>query len=72
MRDLEFIVLIVVHYLFVTGPSNQCDLFTVGIKILGLEFKDAYTNRASVEFQQLESNVTAAVSLKPLQFTCMS
>ena len=72
MRDLEFIVLIVVHHLFVTGPSNQCDQKTVGIKILGLEFKDPYRNRASVEFQQLASNVTAAVSLKPLQFTCMS
>ena len=45
-----------------TGPSNQCDLFTVGITILGLEFKDAYRNKSSVEYQQLASNVTSAVS----------
>ena len=64
--DLEFIVLIVVHHLFVTGPNNQCDVKTVGITIKGLEFKDAYRNKASIEYQQLASNVTAAVSLKPL------
>ena len=58
------------HHLFVTGPNNQCDVKTVGIKILGLEFKDVYRNKASVEYQQLASNVTAAVSLKPLQCTC--
>ena len=47
---------------FVTGPSNQCDAFTVGIAILGMEFKDAFRNRASVEYQQLASNVTSVVS----------
>ena len=45
-----------------TGPSNQCNLFTVGITILGMELKDALRNPASVEFEQLASNVTAAVS----------
>ena len=53
---------IVVHHLFLTGPSNQCNLFTVGITILGMEFKDAFRNKASVEYQQLASNVTSAVS----------
>ena len=54
-----------------TGPSNQCDLFTVGITILGLEFKDAYRNKASVEYQQLASNVTSAVSENSLCFEIM-
>ena len=51
-----------------TGPSNQCDLFTVGITIFGLEFKDAFRNKASVEYRQLEANVTAAVSYNPSCF----
>ena len=50
------------HHLFLAGPSNQCDIFTVGITILGMEFKDAFRNKASVEYQQLSSNVTSAVS----------
>ena len=45
-----------------TGPRNQCDSFTVGITILGMELKDAYRNKASFEYQQLASNVNAAVS----------
>ena len=45
-----------------TGPSNQCNLFTVRITILGKELKDAPSNPASVEFEQLASTVTAAVS----------
>ena len=49
---------------FVTGPSNQCEVKTVRIKINSQqwEWKQAYSNRASIEFKMLESNLISLVS----------
>lgn len=53
----------------VTGPANQCSVLTVGINLTSVAWIQAYSNKISVEYKRLTSNLSSAVSCSYYRMT---